>query len=84
MIVDDDIVLMGSANINDRSQLGNHDSEIAMIVTDKTKIQSTLAGKPRAVSQFAYTLRTSIFKEHLGVDSEELLRDPLSDQFTNE
>jgi len=35
MIVDDEIVLMGSANINDRSLLGNRDSEIAIVVQDK-------------------------------------------------
>lgn len=34
MIVDDDIVLMGSANINDRSLLGNRDSELAVVVED--------------------------------------------------
>ena len=34
MIVDDDIMLIGSANINDRSQLGERDSEIAMVVVD--------------------------------------------------
>lgn len=32
MIVDDEIVLMGSANINDRSLLGNRDSELAIVV----------------------------------------------------
>lgn len=31
MIVDDDKVILGSANINDRSMLGNRDSEIAVI-----------------------------------------------------
>ena len=31
MIVDDEVVLCGSANINDRSLLGDRDSEIAVI-----------------------------------------------------
>lgn len=30
MIVDDEVVLIGSANINDRSLLGNRDSEIGV------------------------------------------------------
>lgn len=30
MIVDDQKVIMGSANINDRSMLGNRDSEVAV------------------------------------------------------
>lgn len=38
MIIDDEIVLMGSANINDRSLLGNRDSEIAMLTEDKSKV----------------------------------------------
>ena len=38
MIVDDEIVLMGSANINDRSLLGSRDSEIAMVIQDEEKV----------------------------------------------
>lgn len=45
MIVDDRIVLMGSANINDRSQLGNRDSEIAMLVEDTEMVSSFMDGK---------------------------------------
>lgn len=32
IIVDDEIALIGSANINDRSLLGKRDSELAIIV----------------------------------------------------
>lgn len=32
MIVDDETVICGSANINDRSLQGNRDSEVAMVV----------------------------------------------------
>lgn len=38
MIIDDEIVLMGSANINDRSLMGTRDSEIAMVIQDNQKI----------------------------------------------
>ncbi|ECF1703873.1 hypothetical protein E1B77_23700, partial [Salmonella enterica subsp. enterica] len=34
MIVDDRYVLVGSANINDRSQLGDRDSELAVMIAD--------------------------------------------------
>ena len=37
MIVDDNICIIGSANINDRSLLGTRDSEIACIWEDKNK-----------------------------------------------
>lgn len=46
MIVDDRVVIMGSANINDRSQLGNRDSEIAMIVEDTEMVPSFMNEKP--------------------------------------
>jgi phospholipase D1/2 len=46
MIVDDDFVIMGSANINDRSMVGKCDSEIALIVEDTKKVSSTLGGTP--------------------------------------
>lgn len=32
MIVDDRRVIVGSANLNDRSQNGDHDSEIAIVI----------------------------------------------------
>ena len=34
MIVDDCRVIIGSANINDRSMLGDRDSELAILVED--------------------------------------------------
>lgn len=44
MIVDDDVVLLGSANINDRSLLGSRDSEIAAIIEDSKKVPSFMDG----------------------------------------
>lgn len=37
---------MGSANINDRSQKGDGDSEIAVVVEDEDMIETTMDGKP--------------------------------------
>ncbi|KAI7907558.1 uncharacterized protein BX663DRAFT_547271 [Cokeromyces recurvatus] len=67
MIIDDRIVLMGSANINDRSQLGNRDSEIAMIVEDTEMVPSFMNGKEYKAAKFAHTLRMQLWKEHLGL-----------------
>lgn len=67
MIVDDRRVIMGSANINDRSQKGDGDSEIALVVEDDDLIQSTMDGVPYPVSRFAATLRRKLFREHLGL-----------------
>lgn len=38
LIVDDVSVVVGSANINDRSMLGNRDSEMCMLMEDETKV----------------------------------------------
>ena len=67
LIADDKKVICGSANLNDRSQLGSHDSEIAILVEDQEEIQSTMAGKPWKASKFASALRRQIFRKHLGL-----------------
>ncbi|KAF9979021.1 Phospholipase D1 [Actinomortierella ambigua] len=68
MIVDDRVAIIGSANINERSMLGNRDSEVAAIVRDQDYIQSTMNGEPYKVARFAHTLRMNLMMEHLGLD----------------
>lgn len=67
LIADDRVVICGSANMNDRSQLGFHDSEIAMIIEDPVEIQSYMGGQPFLATRFAATLRRQIFRKHLGL-----------------
>lgn len=67
MIADDRVVICGSANLNDRSQLGDHDSEIAVIIEDYTPVQSSMNGKPWTASRFAASLRRQLFRKHLGL-----------------
>ncbi|KAF9351259.1 hypothetical protein BGX26_010701 [Mortierella sp. AD094] len=67
MIVDDRIVICGSANLNDRSQMGNRDSEIAIYIEDTEMVNSTMNGKPYLAGKLAHKLRKDIFKEHLGL-----------------
>ncbi|KAF8972879.1 hypothetical protein BGZ46_009977 [Entomortierella lignicola] len=67
MIVDDRIIICGSANLNDRSQLGVRDSEIAIYIEDTEMIDSKMDGKPYLAGKLAHGLRTSLFKEHLGL-----------------
>ncbi|KAF8900846.1 hypothetical protein CPB84DRAFT_1836517 [Gymnopilus junonius] len=62
MIVDDRRVIMGSANINDRSQKGDGDSEIALVIEDNDMIESTMNGEPYQASRFAATLRRALYK----------------------
>ena len=54
MIVDDKKVILGSANINDRSMIGERDSEFAIIFSDKNEEENSLMNyKPYKCSSFA-------------------------------
>ncbi|KAG5950297.1 hypothetical protein E4U53_005291 [Claviceps sorghi] len=75
IIVDDRVVLIGSANINERSMLGSRDSECAALVRDTDMISSTMAGRPYLVGRFAHTLRLRLMREHLGLDVDEILEE---------
>ncbi|TPR03344.1 Homocysteine S-methyltransferase family protein [Aspergillus niger] len=67
MIADDRVAIVGSANLNDRSQLGTHDSEIAIVIEDYTPVQSRMNGQPWTASRFATSLRRQLFRKHLGL-----------------
>ncbi|KAJ7069910.1 phospholipase D, partial [Mycena amicta] len=71
-IVDDRLVIIGSANVNERSMSGDRDSELAAIVRDTEMIPGKMAGKPFQVGQFAHSLRVRLMQEHLGVDVDSL------------
>jgi len=60
-------VICGSANLNDRSQLGDHDSEIAVVIEDRTLLDSTMNGQPFRATRFAASLRRQLFRKHLGL-----------------
>jgi phospholipase D1/2 len=62
LIADDDTVIIGSANINDRSLMGDRDSEIAVMVQDIHKTEVKFAGYPHFVGKFATSLRKSLFR----------------------
>ncbi|KAH9825830.1 Phospholipase D Active site motifs, partial [Teratosphaeria destructans] len=74
MVVDDRTVIIGSANINERSMLGSRDSEVAAVVTDTKMLPSFMAGKPYEVGEFAHTFRKRLMREHLGVDVDAIYR----------
>jgi phospholipase D1/2 len=67
LIADDKTVICGSSNINDRSQLGYHDSELSIVMTDSKVLQSTMDGKPYDAGYHAATLRRYLWREHLGL-----------------
>jgi len=83
LIVDDQHVVIGSANINDRSQLGHRDSEICCLVQpdhseDASWVDITMNGQPYRAGAFAHSLRTFCMGEHSGVpqDSPDI-QDPI-------
>ncbi|EDL34934.1 phospholipase D1 isoform 1 [Mus musculus] len=86
LIADDNTVIIGSANINDRSMLGKRDSEMAVIVQDTETVPSVMDGKEYQAGRFARDLRLECFRLVLGYlsDPSEDLQDPVSDKFFKE
>ncbi|XP_050789512.1 phospholipase D2 isoform X4 [Gopherus flavomarginatus] len=83
LIADDRRVLIGSANINDRSLLGRRDSELAMLVEDTELVPSVMDGQPYQAGKFALSLRLDCFRLLLGGSGASGLdvQDPVSDDF---
>ncbi|KAJ4835368.1 Phospholipase D zeta 1 [Turnera subulata] len=81
MIVDDRIALIGSSNINDRSLLGSRDSEIGVVIEDKEFVDSSMNGEPWKAGKFAFSLRCSLWSEHLGLHAGEIskISDPVAE-----
>ncbi|PON89548.1 Phospholipase D1/D [Trema orientale] len=81
IIIDDRAALIGSSNINDRSLLGSRDSEIGILIEDKEFVESSMNGQPWKAGKFAYSLRCSLWSEHLGLHAGEInqISDPVSD-----
>jgi len=76
MIVDDRIAIIGSANINDRSMMGDRDSEICCVIEgpqDKVLIDNR--NHTYTVSEAIYELRKNLLSCYLGrnkADSDSL------------
>ena len=89
MIVDDKLTIIGSANINDRSMLGYKDSEVNVIIEDKSMGGGIMNGKAYSVGRFSHKLRLHLMKEHLGLLDEGNGRadleveDPLAENFSS-
>uniref|UniRef100_A0A8B9JHC3 Phospholipase n=1 Tax=Astyanax mexicanus TaxID=7994 RepID=A0A8B9JHC3_ASTMX len=86
LIADDNTVIIGSANINDRSMLGKRDSEVAVIVEDTQTLLSVMDGQKYQAGKFALQLRLECFKTILGgfQDPTVDVSDPISDRFYKE
>lgn len=81
LIVDDRCVIIGSANINDRSMNGDRDSEIALVIEDMQDEDGVMNEKPYRRGVSASKLRLQLFREHLGLTDDDLsVVDPTSDR----
>ncbi|KFZ24526.1 hypothetical protein V502_00992, partial [Pseudogymnoascus sp. VKM F-4520 (FW-2644)] len=67
LIADDRTVICGSANLNDRSQLGSRDSELSIVMTDTEPLESKMNGQEFVAGRHAATLRRYLWREHLGL-----------------
>jgi len=85
LIADDQVVICGSANINDRSLLGDRDSEVCLHITDRAFTTGRMNGESVKCGRFAGSLRKHLFREHLGLlettDLDVDITDPTSDSF---
>uniref|UniRef100_A0A8C4I2P5 Phospholipase n=1 Tax=Dicentrarchus labrax TaxID=13489 RepID=A0A8C4I2P5_DICLA len=88
LIADDNTVIIGSANINDRSMLGKRDSEVAVIIEDSEKVAAVMDGQEYEAGPYALQLRLECFRSVtiLGghTDTTIDLSDPISDRFYKE
>lgn len=69
MVVDDRYAIVGSANINDRSQLGDRDSELAVLVMDTDWAYEDIGSKDESVTvtrKFARELRMGVWRKIFG------------------
>ncbi|XP_036882838.1 phospholipase D2 isoform X1 [Manis javanica] len=83
LIADDRTVIIGSANINDRSLLGKRDSELAVLIEDTEMEPSLMDGGAYQAGRFALSLRKHCFSVILGASARPDLdlRDPVCDDF---
>ncbi|XP_055738046.1 phospholipase D1-like isoform X1 [Salvelinus fontinalis] len=86
LIADDNTVIIGSANINDRSMLGKRDSEVAVIVEDSETVTAVMDGQEYQAGRYALALRLECFRTILGAHTDLSIdvSDPLSDHFYKE
>ena len=82
LIVDDTKVLISSANLNDRSMLGDRDSEFGVIIEEEKHDKYKMNGnKNYKAAKNAVELRKKLMAEHLGIDENDpILEDPVDNK----
>lgn len=81
LMADDRMAICGSANINDRSMLGDRDSEIAVYLLSCDDHTITMNGQAGfKCSKMLTSWRVNLWREHLGFEytTDELVEDPFA------
>jgi phosphatidylserine/phosphatidylglycerophosphate/cardiolipin synthase-like enzyme len=79
LIADDRVAILGSTNINDRSMMGDGDSELAVIIRDDSPVHIKLDGKnPVPVRLCVHQLRSKLWKKIFGQRGETPASDLVS------
>jgi len=78
LIVDDKTVIIGSANINDRSMMGDRDSEIAAYIDHQDLEPAVFGGKNVMVAPYARNLRKRLWRVGMGLaENDPIVDDPI-------
>ena len=67
LIMDDRLAFIGSSNVNDRSLLADTDSELCVAISGGEEVPVYMNGTRVVASRFVHTLRTRLWREHLGL-----------------
>lgn len=73
LIVDDRIAIVGSANINDRSMLGDRDSEMAIRIEDSNHKEIILGQRPWIVGVTIHNFRIKLMRDHLNFPMADIV-----------
>lgn len=77
LIVDDRVAIVGSANINDRSMLGERDTEMAIRIEDASHIEVQMAQRPWIVGRKVHDMRVRLMRQQINdphADVVDMLR----------
>jgi len=66
MIIDDKSLIIGSANINDRSMRGSRDSELCLLLEGKDLERVVMGEATEDINLKIRNLRVTLWKEHFG------------------
>ena len=71
--MDDRVAIIGSANINDRSMLGDRDTEMAIRIEDSNHMEIRLANAPWICGVTVHNMRMKLMRQHIASSSADVM-----------